>query len=191
MAKKPAPLAITTTSKMPNTARMQELVIAYAETHRSIGETLERVESCSEAELTLWTHNVSFKAAVENYESQMALVASETEITILARLINIARGNIYDYFEDTRSAGVGFNMRASSQLTDEQKRRVKKLSSKSTQWGYDNTVEIYDAVSATEKLARYLGMDLSGEQGALSPEEFARRAAIAAEAARNATVGGP
>lgn len=105
-------------------------------------------------------------------------VSGETEFTILQRLVNIAQGNIYDYFDPH------FQLKPPEELSDLQKLRVKRLSIKQTRYGQEELIELHDPLTANDRLAKYLGLDLDKE--ALTPEEFASRVLAAQAAMRDA-----
>lgn len=120
----------------------------------------------------------TFRKAIREHAERQMEIAGESDVTILARLVNISKGNIYDYFR-LGPGGVP-QLKKMDELTNAEKLRVRKLHIKPTQYGYEEIIELHDAQAANEKLLKYLGYDRG--DGQLTPEEFAARAMLAVTA---------
>lgn len=94
----------------------------------------------------------------------------ENSETIIARWSNWINANIYDYFKMDQD-GI-FTLRDPKDLTEEQKLRVKKITTSVNQYGQNVSVELHDAAKAQDRLAEILGL-INSQNVSTNPAETA------------------
>lgn len=164
------------------TAKRKRLVLAFVANEGDTAKAAKEAGYVDEKHVETLLQHPAMVEAIREEAGVYLDVAGENEFTILQRLVNIARGNIYDYF-DPNSPGTP-SLRPFDELTPAQKLRVKRLQIKPTKFGTEEVIELHDPVAANDKLAKYLGLDKDGDQ--LAPEEFAARVMAAMEAMKQA-----
>lgn len=115
------------------------------------------------------------QAAIKRHLNALAAVGGESRDTVLAREINWAQADIRDYFTATGDAVA--ILKPLGQLTDNEARRIKKLS-----WNqYGPVLELHDPGRANRNLAEYLGLTQK-EGNDLTPQDAASLIAAALDA---------
>ena len=128
------------------------------------------------------TNNPRIQVEIEKYAALCARNAGESRETIIAREVNWASGKVSDYFRDvplvnadgepildaSGQPATTTEMKPMSEWTDDQARRVKKIS-----WNRNGPVlELHDPMRANRNLAEYNGLTAKEDQ-ALSADDAA------------------
>ena len=94
----------------------------------------------------------------------------ENSETIMARWANWLNANVYDYFKMDQD-GI-LSLRDPSELTDDQKLRVKKITTSVNQYGQNVSVELHDISKAQDRIAEILGL-INSQSISTTPQETA------------------
>lgn len=128
-----------------------------------------------------WLKNAAVLAAIDHDTRAAVAVAGETRETILARLINIANGDLTEYFVP----GSGWQqLKDLDELTPEQRKRIKKV--EWTQHG--PRIELHDPVRVTIQIAEMTGYFTSVAEDE-KPEDLASKLRELADAFEQVTSG--
>lgn len=119
---------------------------------------------------TLW-QKPEIRTAIEKELLSCLQKLDENSETIIARWSNWLAGNVFDYFKMDQD-GI-LVLRDPNELSDEQKARVKKISTTVNQYGQNISVELHDQSKAQDRLAEILGLINSQHQSS-TPEETAQ-----------------
>lgn len=114
------------------------------------------------------------RARVRQEVRNLLTANSENEETVIARWSNWANADIGDYFE------ADWQLKDITQLSEEQRRRIKKVKITHNQYGRNIDFELHDAAKANNDLANMFGLlrnedeDAPAEETAKSIRELLR-----------------
>lgn len=152
--------------------KRRKFVYYFVRNGGHIGKALESAgyaaHSASGGRGDNWWRHAAVQRAINQELRACLQKEGENSETIIARWANLAQANIADYFKMDQD-GV-LNLIDLDSLSEDQQKRIKKVTATVNQYGQNVSLELHDVMKANDRLAEIHGV-IRNESSSMSPEE--------------------